>query len=243
MTIQEFVPMMQALIEKDELDEAALDIAKYCSTPQASSDKVRFAYVHAEALHITGMLSKLNKDVRRGIIDHERQNIVRNQNRDALIELIRILKDPTYSPPGVSASKVGKTAKRVGVVVLFLYGIFAIVVLAAVGFVFKFIWDSGLHDVYKETRNPKEIVTAPQNCYLTTGFGVSLYKDPQNGSPTIGQLPEGKRYEVIEVRQVKWMTNAPYDYYFKVHDKEKNWSGWIKEKGSTLEIAPACYQE
>jgi hypothetical protein len=233
MKAAEISSLLKNQIEEDRLEDVANNLMGFCKMGLDDVDKQRCDYVQSKASHIKGQLAKLHEDTTLRRTSSEEQTRQRNDIRHNISELLRILNDPNFVPPGMQEHNWMIFGKKVGKTLLIIYALFFVVVLTGVFFVFRLViknipWDDN------------QITYIPANCTIECNGIVQITPTAENFSQNfIGSLEMGETYKVLEAKKQKF---GPSDiFFFKVYEPKKNVTGWVKSSLHT-NASPSCYE-
>lgn len=239
MTLQElseqFSSQFSKMIVEDRLENAIqLLMEKLKEVPPGNNiDHWRFAKQQAE--HLAGQLSKLNADIRQGIIPNEEKIRLRNLIRKNMQDYFQVLQQPETRPPQILHADVTGAVSKWGPAVAKVFILLSVIGLAIVIAIITFI----VNWVNKETR-PDISMSAIPGCSVETLAETPLYKalkiDPQKWKT----LPKGMTFAAVTRAKVKDKTSFDQTYFYEVVFEGKK--GWVRIDGLIKE-AEGCYPQ
>lgn len=245
MTIDAFLQKIESLLREDNLSAMADGFITYCEQAQPESEvsAKRYQYVKKEALALEGRIKQLDRTyLLESRISFDEYNRNRADIRAGLNTLTEILKNPNFTSPELEKALLIRTGRKIGKVMLVIWGVLFLIVLSGVFFVFSIVYKGFRKFDNLAGEEPKEITYHPINCYLTTKHGVQLLAKASLDAPHIGQLPNDKKYLITEVKKVPFGPITQH-YFFKITDESKGWTGWVQEMPMSMEVDPNCYKE
>lgn len=233
MTAQGISQTLRTFISTDDLENALNLIAGSADDMPQGVETDRWKFVVDQAATLRGQLRNLQKINLGGTADVPQLNIERNKVRERLLELVKILEDPTFGTDHFKTVELLRKTKKVGAWVLGIYGVIFLVFLSFVLYFGHMVWTSMFP-------TPQLFEPAPDCTIELSGF-TTLYKDPAMDSPQVGSVELGfdkKVVKVVQVARIKRMGNE--EYYFKINVDGK--SGWVSP-GMFSEASNPCFSE
>ena len=236
----------RSLVAADQLEEAVKILIAH--TDGATTDNKR--YVNYAALQLQSQLSALKSDELSGKVTPEVIMARRNRICDALLRLNTVYYDPNFKDPEYEKWKLLGTGKKIVKGWLWANLILGTIVLVAVFFIARFI--------YQQINSTADRWTPAVGCTIKVVTG-EVYAEPPVGmseppvlakigmnAPSISEMQQGggdaflngETLEVLEVAEDKGMMGN--GRYYKV--KYKGMVGWVNSLGHVT-ADPSCLQK